>query len=234
MNYSKIVSTVYRLNKECVIKLSVSLRNQYTSQISKKPVTSVFQNEYKVHNAKTDEDNIVMTVNPYEYHLQLEITQFEKPKVVVFISNSDLYILRAILVDFYEEYKSKMDKIYINTGRSLAIVKNVIKPITLDDLMYGSIGIFPTIITLDQDRTEVIPGIGLSIQNDRSEIAMTRISVKRFLGLLEVINTMNLYQAAMQLLIFYGRERNVEVKSVSSFSNGNFKPYKSVSWFNKK
>lgn len=221
--YGKISSIIFHIPKLFSVKVNVDLFRQFQTKYGKK-IIKEYQSEVQYYNDKVDCDIKKIQLN-YDYNMSIESEEDDKSAIVfVMIRLEDMYMLRYKLMRFYQHFHDQYKTLFrkIDLEYQLVDGDSIKEEI---ELTYGGIAFFPSLKMNVDGYNE--PAIGLYIASGiKSSVKI--ISIKQFLGLLELFDRADLYLYSQMLINFYGRELNqnpfIITKEIEKVANKIEKP----------
>ena len=214
--YDKISDDVYFLGNNAILKFNVSL-----SKTSDAFGRQYFHKEFEYSSKNSDKPLITIRRN-FDYYLSIENIRYtdDGKKEFIRLVIEEMIILRQSINNaakwFYnEEYKN----LYVTHKKQLVMTSKLDR-INLPYLPMGKYLSFEAIVfTFGEEQA---PGVRMFLSDENNFVDM---HINRFMGLVYIINSINLYESAQLMLNYIHRPENGS--NLTSFDNNDKSTYQS-------
>lgn len=197
-DYEKLVDDIYFLGNNTILRMNVILGKKLDDGRR-----YFYHSEFMYSTNKYIDTNRLITMRrSFEYYLTIENIKntSDREKESIMIRVQDMLHMRHMLDKAYKWFTSDQFRDLFAYSKSKLVILGKIDPIIISGLPAGKkITIEPTVVQYDSSYYE---GVRIYLNNNNNYIDMT---VDRFMGLIYLINTIDLYQSAQLLLNYHGR-----------------------------
>lgn len=194
--YEKITDDLLLLSPNIILKFTVGLTN-YSDRFGRQS----YHKEFEYSSAKS-KSNVISIKRSFDFYLSLENTKSGDNKEFIRIGVSDIYGFRHIIKKASEWYTSKEYSNLFARKNNRLIITRRIDPLILDHLPMGKyIKLEPIIVTnINTDEDYIALRMYLSSEDNYGDI-----SVNKLMGLMYILDTINMYESAQLLLNYIQR-----------------------------
>lgn len=200
MKYDKISDDVYLLGNNTVLRFNVSL-----SKITSEGKRYHFYKEFEYGSRATGYPSLITVKRSFDYYLSIENVQKNKvtdDKAFIRIGPYDYYKLMSQLEQVHAWFTDKKFKNLFATTRGKLVLTNPVPESALRGYPQNKfLRFIPTVIDKAEGETFMKPGVELDLSSYDNYVVM---SVDRFMGFYYTMSTFNMYQAAQNLVGYFG------------------------------
>lgn len=187
IDYDKISDDLCWLGNKCIVRMVVKLANR-----AKDGTRYHFHKEFKYEGNYINKKDLITIRRSFEYYISIDSLE---TKASTIITIRDILLLRMQL---NEAFKWFYDKTFAIKNDKL-IILNKKKPIIVDGLMGGKYLMFEPIVYVDYEEKQS-KGVRITLDND----TFTDIPVNVFAGFMYVINSIDMFTAAQNMINYIG------------------------------
>ena len=188
LDYDKISDDLCWLGNKCIVRMVVKLANK-----NKDGNRNHFHREYQYPSNYMDKRNVITIRRSFDYYISIDNLD---SKDSILITVKDILLLRAQLAQVFNWF---YDKTFAIKNNKMIILEKK-KPVIVDGLMGGKYLMFEPIIYTDFDEVQS-KGIRITLGNQN---VFTDVSVNTFAGFMYLINSIDMYTAAQNLINYIG------------------------------
>jgi hypothetical protein len=155
-----------------------------------------FHREFKYNTTYNDKREAITIRRSFEYYISIDSLEY---KDSIMITVRDILLLRASLAEVYKWF---YDKTFAMKNKKMVILEKK-KPVVVDGLMGGKYLIFEPIVYTDWEEKQS-KGIRITLG---SPDVYTDIPVNIFAGFMYLMNSIDMYMAAQNLINYLGHPK---------------------------
>lgn len=194
LDYDKLSDDVLYLGSKCYLRMNVSLSTK------KEPDQRYHYHKEFCYDSPYggDKKKLVSIKRSFNYYLSIEMTEASH-RMAVMILPQDMILFRSKLT----EVRKWFDDGTFGIKNNDIIIVRTTQSIILDGLTEQKYLKFDPVVMVF-DNGEQTPGMRLSLGSGKGN-AFVDITVDKFYALLYIINELNMYQSAIELINYLGR-----------------------------
>lgn len=192
--YEKISDDILFFGNNAVLKFNTSL-----AKVSENYGRQIFHREVE-YNSKNSIKPLISLKRTFDFYMSIENYKAldNGTREFIRIGVEEIILLRQVLARVCAQFSDNSSLYVKKSGR--LVLANKMEPFILSDLPMGKYLKFEIIVYSYQDVDKPGVRIYLSDENNFADVSLTK-----FMGLVYLINSMNMYQSAQEMLNYVGR-----------------------------
>ena len=191
IDYDKISDDLCWLGNKCIVRMVVKLANK-----NKDGNRNHFHREFKYPTNYNDKREAITIRRSFDYYISIDSLD---SKESVLITVRDILLLR---MQISEAFKWFYDKTFAMKNKKMIILEKK-QPIMVEGLLGGKYLMFEPIVYIDWEEKQS-KGIRITLGNPNT---FTDVPVNVFAGFLYLMNSIDMYTAAQNLINYIGHPK---------------------------
>lgn len=188
IDYDKISDDLCWLGNKCIVRMVVKLANK-----NKDGDRNHFHKEFKYQSSYNDKREVITVRRSFDYYISIDNLE---TKDSILITVRDILLLR---MQINEVFKWFYDNTFAIKNKKMIILEKK-KPIYVDNLLGGKYLMFEPIVHIDWEEKQS-KGVRITLGNPD---VFTDVPVHVFTGFMYLINSIDMYTAAQNLINYIG------------------------------